>query len=258
MITYLYGKDTYRIKEYLAEHAPGALVGEEALKSQGLFGQAPVILYDPPATLKIPEDIEVFVVTEKPAGGRSASGGKGLEFNPLKGPEIKKWIQEILKKQGIGIASPALAILEQRYKDSFQMKLLLDLVCNYVYPHTTISLTDIEAVAPTVSEETIFKLTDAVANNHKREAMILLERQLAYGADPYYLFSMILFQFRNMLAPDRAGVHPFAAQKARTAAKRFADNALKRAYKNLYQLEIDAKTGIQDMTDGLYSFVSNL
>ncbi|MEK7615909.1 MAG: hypothetical protein AAB420_01740 [Patescibacteria group bacterium] len=251
MITYLYGFDKYRIKQYLQEHAAGAMVGEEALKTKGLFDQAPVILYDPPKSLNIPDDVEVFVVSEKKIK-------KGVEFKPLQGDEIRQWIQGELKKEGFAIASDALALLAVRYVDSWQTKLELEKLCNYAQEKKRIEKRDLDAVSNVTIEENIFKLTDAIANKHKGEALLLLDRQLANGADPYYLFSMVVFQFRNMLAPGRTGVHPYVASKARMASQRFDDGKLKKLYQNLHQLELDAKKGEHDMEQGLYQFVFSL
>lgn len=251
MITYLYGTDRYRIREYLHEHARDAIVGEEGLKYQGLFDQRPVILYDPPKDLKIPDDVEVFVVSEKKIK-------KGLEFKPLQGNEIRGWIQDEVKKQGYSIAPDALALLAERYVDSWQTKLELEKLCNYAYEKKKITAADLDAISYVATKENIFQLTDAIANRQKGDAVLLLDRQLASGADPYYLFSMIVFQFRNMLAPKCSGVHPYAASKAQAAAKRFEPAVLTGLYRSLHQLEIDAKTGQRDITDGLYQFVFSL
>ncbi len=251
MITYVFGTDQYRIKAYLREHAPDAMVGGEALKYQGLFEQRPVILYDPRTDLNIPDDVEVFVVSEKKIK-------KGIEFKPLKGPEIRTWIQEEIKKQGFTITPDALATLEHKYVDTWQIKLELDKLCAYAFQKKHIEKNDLDAVSTVVLEENIFKLIDAIADKRKGEAVILLERQLASGADPYYLFSMIVGQFRNIIAPNRAGVHPFAAQKARQAGKRFNQAELKKIYRSLQNLEMDAKSSRQDMAEGLYRFIFKL
>jgi len=258
MITYLYGTDTYRIKAYLREHAPDAMVGEDALKTKGLFDQAPVILYVSDEALaksdelpNIPKDVEVFIVSEKKIK-------KGIEFKPLKDNEIRAWIQEELKKQGFAIAPDALTILANQYVDTWQTSLELTMLMNYAHDQKTITKDALTVLTPLTVEESIFKLTDAIANKYKGDAVALLERQLASGADPYYLFSMIVGQFRNIIAPGRAGVHPFAAQKARQAGKHFDSTNLKNIYRSLQQLEMDSKKGKQDMAEGLYKFVFQL
>lgn len=252
MVTYLYGTDTYRIREYLREHAPNAQVGEEVLKYRGLFGETtPVVLYDPPKDLKIPDDVAVFIVSEKKIK-------KGIEFSPLKGTEIAQWIEAEVKKEGYAIAKDALALLARQYRDTWQMKLELDKLCNYAHVAKNITADDVRTITSIAVQENIFQLTDALANRQKGTATALLARQLDTGADPYYLFSMIVYQFRNMLTPDRAGVHPFAASKARQAARGFLPAKLIAHYRALHQLELDAKNGIREITDGLYQFIFSL
>ena len=193
----------------------------------------------------------MFVVSEKKIK-------KGLEFKPLQGSEITAWINTELKKENFAIAPDALALLVRMYRDTWYMKLELDKLCSYAYDKKNITATDVSTVTSAKIEQNIFQLTDAIANRHKRDAVALLDRQLAGGADPYYLFSMIVFQFRNMLTPNRPGVHPFAAQKARLAAKRYEDGQLPVLYRDLHQLELDAKNGMRDITDGLYQFIFSL
>ncbi len=253
MITNVYGTDTYRIKEYLHEHAAGAIIGEEGLKTQGLFDQAPVILYDPPAKLKIPEDLDVFVVTEK----KPKTKENLVELNLLKGPEVASWIKNEAKRQGFAIDADAVSLLAKQYRDTWQIKLTLDMLCNYAVD-ATIRARDVTTLAPTVSEEKIFDLTDAIAGRQKGQAVVLLSRQLEQGSDPYYLFSMIVGQFRNMIAPKRAGVHPYAAGKAAGFAKRFQPGELPTFYRRLSALEHSVKEGEYDITDGLYKFIFSL
>src|SRR3989344_1661284 len=155
MITYVVGNDQYRIREYLREHAPNAIIGEDGLKMQGLFDQAPVILYYPPADLKISEDIVVFIVSEK----KSKKAKNSIEFNILKGAEIARWIKEEVARQGFAINPDALAFLASRYRDTWQTKLDLDTICSYVHEKKTISVDDVYAVVTDVSEEKIFDLT---------------------------------------------------------------------------------------------------
>lgn len=261
MTTYLYGTDSYRIKQYLAEYAPNAIVGEEGLKMRGLFDQAPVVLHDPPADLKIPEDLTVFVVSEKKPRltGGQAKGKKNLvELNLLKGAEIASWIREEAKRQECTIDGDALQMFAQQYRDTWQTKLALDMLCNYAQGDGRITGEMVRTLVPNGTLPSIFGMTDAIAAKRKGDAVVLLAQQLERGVDPYYLFSMVVGQFRNMLAPKRPGVHPYAASRATTAAKRFAPGELAMLYRRLANLECSVKTGEYDIVDGLYQFVFSL
>lgn len=262
MITYLVGTDTYRIKQYLAQHAPNAIVGEDGLKMQGLFDQAPVILYNPPAGLKIPENVEVFIVLEKKPKNKK----NVLEFNLFKGAEIASWIKEEAKRQGFSIDGEAVQMLAQQYRDTWQTRLALDMLCGYAHGDGRIMGDMVKTLLPDGALPSIFGMTDAIAAKRKGDAVVRLAEQLDRGVDPYYLFSMIVGQFRNMLrataapaeALAKAGIHPYAASKAVTAAKRFAPGELAMLYRRLANLEYSVKTGEYDITDGLYQFIFSL
>ena len=73
----------------------------------------------------------------------------------------------------------------------------------------------------------IFDFVDAIAGNNKSRAYEILYKEIQNGRDPYYLLTMIVYGFRNLLAvrdlSDRgmsldaivkkARLHPFVARK---------------------------------------------
>ena len=258
MITYIYGTDRYRIREYLREHAPNAGIGPDALKYQSLFDDTrSVIIHDPAEDLEIPTDKNLNVFVVYPSDKKGKKKKDAIVIDNLGGAELKAWIAAQAKKNGFTIASDAAALIAERSTDTWQAKLELEKACNYVRG-PSITAQDVEAVTSASPLLNIFQFTDALGSSDKRQAYLLLSHQLREGTDPYYLFSMIVFQFRNIVAPKRSGVHPYAAQKAAAQAKRFEPSKLKNIYRSLHQLEIDNKTGKRDMEDGLYSFVFSL
>ncbi len=258
MITYIYGSDRYRIREYLREHAPHASVGPEGLKYQSLFDDTrSVIIYHPDEDLDIPNEksLQVFVVYPPDKKGKKKKDA--VVIDNLEGTELKSWIIAEAKKLGTSIAPEAAALIAAQSTDTWQAKLELEKITNYAGTKE-ITLREVKEISTAAPLLNIFQFTDALGNQDKRQAYTLLAEQLEEGTDPFYLFSMIVFQFRNMLAPKRTGVHPFAAQKAAGHARHFDPNKLKTLYRSLAALEVDAKTGNRDMVDGLYQFVFSL
>lgn len=143
-----------------------------------------------------------------------------------------------------------------------QIKLELDKIASYKYlDGTPISVQDIQIICPVDTAQNIFAITDALANREKRSAFATLYQHLQDGVDPYYIFSMVVYQFRNVIkvkSGSTAGMHPFVARKTQTQAQRFSLDELKRIYRDLHQLEQDAKQGERDMADGLYEFAFSL
>ena len=123
---------------------------------------------------------------------------------------------------------------------------------------------------PTTSLQTIFAFTDALAHKRKADAVLMLHDPLSQGSDPYYLFSMMVYQFRNLIRiksigygtpatlAKATGIHPYAAQKAQQQAQQFSAEELKSLYQSLHGIEQDAKQGVVDIEDSLYRFVFSL
>ena len=62
-----------------------------------------------------------------------------------------------------------------------------------------ISDKDVELLVKAKIDGNIFSAIDALGANNKKEAMKLLHDNLEKGEDPFYIFSMIVYQFRNMI-----------------------------------------------------------
>ncbi len=132
---------------------------------------------------------------------------------------------------------------------------------------------DVELLVKAMLESSIFTFIDALANKDKKEAATLLHRNLEKGEDPFYIFSMIVYQFRNILKvadlKERmncsdfeiakiAKLHPFVVRKSLLQIKNFSFEKLEEIYKTLGQLDIQAKTGKIDMRLALYKFTAEL
>jgi DNA polymerase-3 subunit delta len=135
-----------------------------------------------------------------------------------------------------------------------------------------INVEDVELmVGPNISSN-IFELVDAIADKNQRRALRVLYSHLESGADPYYIFSMIVYQFRNLLKVKelvknalpytsivkKTGLHPYVVKKTFEQCKRFDLEELKRLFNQLARLDIETKSGKIDMTEGLYQFVFSL
>lgn len=132
-----------------------------------------------------------------------------------------------------------------------------------------ISAADVELLVNPALGVNIFQLTDSIASRNKSQATVLLDKAIKNGTDPHYLFSMIVYQFRNLLTIKsmmknafaqpaivaKTKLHPFVVRKTSAQAQKYELEELKRYFTKLTQLEIDSKSGTIDLTDGLYQFV---
>jgi len=209
------------------------------------------------------------------------------EFRQLAGLKLKNWIKKEFDnyevhpvKPPISRGIPPKAELFNRVKiEPKALELLMNYVGNDLWrlsneinklvnytrhiPLTTISNVclvgekEIKLLVKAKIETDIFKTIDAIALKNKKLALSLIHKHLEKGDSPLYLFSMISFQFRNLLAvkssipgrqsfytlPKIPGIHPYVLRKSFFQAKKFRLDELKKIYQKLFEVDLNIKTG---------------
>ena len=117
----------------------------------------------------------------------------------------------------------------------------------------------------------IFDFVDAIAGKSKGRAYEILFKEIKNGRDPYYLLTMIVYGFRNLLTvkdlADRgmsldaivkkAHLHPFVVRKTHQSAGKFNLTEIKNIYGYLLDMDTRSKEGTVNLTDSLFNFVLN-
>ena len=84
-------------------------------------------------------------------------------------------------------------------------------------------------------------------SKNKKQALDLFHKHLDNGDNSLYLFSMIAYQFRNLLIikenSKKSGLHPFVVQKSIYLCRQFTMDQLKKIYQKIFQIDLDIKTG---------------
>jgi len=116
----------------------------------------------------------------------------------------------------------------------------------------------------------IFNTIDALGNRNKKEALGFLHQHLKNGEDPFYVFSMFVYQFRNLLKisdlkenyqmseqeiAKATKLHPFVVKKSLAQSGNFSFDNLKKIYQKLSILDTKIKTGQIDIRLALDKFV---
>lgn len=131
---------------------------------------------------------------------------------------------------------------------------------------------DVELLVKPSLESDIFKTIDSIADQNRRQALILLHKHIDGGDDPIYLLSMITYQFRNLLIVKelaekglmynsivkKSGLHPFVVKKNYFQCNRFSFATLRAIYQNMFQIDLDVKTGKIEPEAALDLLVSRL
>lgn len=191
------------------------------------------------------------------------------EFEPLEGAKLKTWANRQFTKRQCEIAPNALNLLVNlKGGQSLDLIQEIEKLCNFKL-RGVVTEEDVKLLSTDKIESEIFKFIDALGSRNKEQAFGLLAKEILSGQDPYYILSMLAYQFRNLLlikdlisrnfsAPEiskKAALHPFVVRKTISNIRYFTLDDLKQKYGRLHDMEISAKNGKKDLIDGLYNFV---
>lgn len=317
MIIFLYGRDSYRGKQKLFEiiesykktHKNGlslSIFGDQKISFQDLKNQIQSIsmfkekklaivknsladkafkeefLKNKEFFLKTEEIIVFFEDKELPSRDATASflkdnASKIQEFEPLSGAKLKNWIKKEIEKYGV---EADIAVIEKLSRDVggdlWQMSNEIKKLANFKRKGK-ISIKDVDLLVRPKAEADIFKTIDFIAKKDKKNAFLLIKKHLEKGESPFYIFTMINFQFRNLIMvkekckegnPDspakislfakELGIHPFVFRKAFYQSGYFQFEELKKIYQSLFRIDLATKTGEISPENALDIFIAQL
>lgn len=185
--------------------------------------------------------------------------GDIFNFLPLTPEQNKEWIKKRFFSLGFSINPETINALEDHVgNDLWHMSLEIKKLCAYRMKDKKINKEDIESLVAPKIEVAIFKTIDAIANKDKKKALLLIQKHLEKGESPFYILSMIVFQFRNLLVVkemEDSGLslsdiilkmkktHPFVVKKSYVQGKVFTFLRLKEIYLKIFKIDLAAKTG---------------
>jgi len=297
MIIFLYGQDTYRLKEKTREiidhyrktqksglnlkyfDSENLEFGDflAGLRSVSMFGEKKLLVLKNIASnkgfqedflkeikkLAASEDVILFSqegeAPERAFFNSLKKNAKCQEFRLLKGQQLRNWVGKKLGKQSID--KKALdRLIEMVGNNLWQMSNEIKKLSDY-RSGRTIQLKDIELLVKPKIEADIFKTIDAIAAKNKKEALSLIHKHLERGDSHLYLLAMISFQFRNLLTVKsgaRLKSHPYVIQKTMRQARHFSLDELKKIYRRIFQADLDIKTGKIDPDTALDLFIARI
>ena len=187
---------------------------------------------------------------------------------PLVGAELDGWIQKEFQIRECKINSQTIKNLVQLIgNDSWVIVNEIDKLC--AYKRGDITIDDIHQLIRPQTTLSIFDFIDALGSKNRPKAIELLYHELKSGRDPYYILTMITYQFRNLLTirglqekgcpqteiAQRAKLHPFVVKKAINCLDKFKTEDLKSEYKALLDIDTSSKQGTANLSDSLYKFL---
>lgn len=201
-----------------------------------------------------------------------AENGFARQFNRPEGAALSHWIEERVKSHGGKVTPQAVHSLAVNIGNDLSLleneieKLVL--FCG----EEAVEAEDVTLLSPHVAEASIFELVDALGSRNGRQAASLLSQKLSEGADPFYLFAMVVRQFRLLIqigelgeeglrppaVAQRLRIHSFVAGKLFQQSQRFTLAQLEQIYGHLLEIDVGVKTGRADMTTALNLLVATL
>jgi len=195
---------------------------------------------------------------------------KVQEFEILQGQKLKNWIIKEFKKYDRQVSSEVVAeLINSVGNDLWAMSNEIKKLISY---KKNIKLEDVKLLIRSKIETDIFKTIDAIASKNKKQALDFIHKHLEKGDSPLYLFSMINYQFRNLLIIKdlidkckpynviikKTGLHPFVVKKTYSQCAKFDLQELKKIYQKIFQIDLDMKTGKVDQATALDLLITEI
>jgi len=236
MIIFLFGEDTYRMREKLKEmieeykkirtsrldlryfEGDDDFFGdfEDSLKQASMFKERKMaVLFNPLDNndfkekfleqlkdFSRSEDI-IIIYQERKVDKKTllfkklTKNAKTQEFELLNYEKLKLWTKKKIETQQARIDSQALdKLIEYVGNDLWRMSNEIQKLVNY---KKSIGIKEVGILVKANIETDIFETIDAISQKNKKQALKLLHKHLEKGDSPLYLLTMINYQFRNLL-----------------------------------------------------------
>jgi len=198
------------------------------------------------------------------------------EFKKLNDVKLKDFILNKFKRESCQIDSKELNLLTDlsRDKDTWTIYHELEQLTLYLKSDKREKVTeeDIKEVISVSFQVKIFDLIDFIGKKKQKEALEGMNNLLLSGGNEFYILSMIVYQFRNLILVksltyknrtreeiiQELKLHPFVASKALSQVANYSFDELKEIYQKILFIERDIKMGEKDSKLALTTFIAEV
>jgi DNA polymerase-3 subunit delta len=183
--------------------------------------------------------------------------GQTVEFTGLTGENLEHWVAAFLKERGKTLDKAAfntLALLAGEGLEVLQNE--LEKLSLYSQDASVITLEMVQDIVTKNTEINVFNLIDNIAEKKGQKALELLETSLIMGEVPMKLISLLIRQYRLILAAkdmvsqgfsekqirEKLSIQPFVLKKVLMQGRRFSDEQLVNALEKLLETEFLLKS----------------
>jgi len=189
------------------------------------------------------------------------------EFQSLTRAKFLSWIKEEFEKNGVAVEEDAVWHLGEIGRDNlWRVKSEIEKLSLY---KKKIKKEDVDYMVHIGVDAGIFQTIDAIAEKNKEKVLLSFYSHLEKKDNPFYIFSMIIYQFRNLICVkelkergypyekvmSKSGLHSFVFRKTYKQTEKFSFPELKKIYDELFKIDLKAKTGQIDPELALQLFI---
>ncbi len=194
----------------------------------------------------------------------------------LEGEKLLKWVKGEFVLRKCSIESDAIKeLIINSGNESWALVNEIDKLCNFSAEggsafggkiNNIVKKEDVVLLGSKKTDLNIFDFVDAIAGGNKAKAYEVLFKEIKNGRDPYYLLTMMVYQFRNLIivkdlqkqgyseleTTRKTKIHPFVVKKAIKSPIKL-DEAVG-TYGRLLAMDTGFKTGEINLEDSLTLF----
>ncbi len=196
------------------------------------------------------------------------------KFEKFEGQKLQAWIDNRIEDLGGSINTQALDYLVRHVgSDMWRLNNLAHQLVSFT-DKATIQRKDVDLFIEEDVDNDIFNLIDAIVEKKPKQVYNMIQEQYREGNDAYYLYAMILRQFRIMYKikdaitrgenpkgksfANKMDLHPYVLKKTKPVVKKYSLTQLQEVYNRLSDIDEKIKTSNQDETLLLDVFVGKL
>lgn len=193
-----------------------------------------------------------------------------VEFAPLKGKLLEKWIKDYLAASGKNIQRDAVEYLSAI--NSFDLEIMekeLDKLLLYTEGQDEITKEQVLTIVTKTVEANIFDLSDALGNRRAKDAIHVLRNMLVLGEHALKIIAVLVKHFQNLILvkdyraqgwndlqiKEITKLHPYVIKKCTAQANRFTMQQLIDVLELLLKAEVELKTTGRSAQEVLEQFV---
>ncbi len=183
-----------------------------------------------------------------------------FRLNLISPERLGPWIENKAREEGGNISPEARAKLQVFVgSDLWRMENEIKKLILFVksQKRTAILPDDVEKMVKAENGANVFQFIDAVAQGDLKKSLLALHNLTDAGEEEFYIFSMIVYQFRNLFfvfeldshgltnqnIAKEARLHPFVITKNKSLLRYYSRDKLKRIYSKLLNIDRQIKTG---------------